>query len=807
MAVMAAPAVAQEAAQAAASSDAGDIIVTARKRQESVLQVPVVETVLSQEQLQRQGVTDLTDVATLAPGLLLGEAPLEIGTQVSMRGIGTTSLDPGIDQAVALNLDGLPLSHGLAYSVGLFDMSQIEVLKGPQALFFGKNSPAGVISIRTADPGDEVEAKLSLAHDFVADEWRGEMITSGPVSETLGVRFAGRYANSKGYFLNGAVPATAFGAAPEVSRRWGATESIFLRGTVVFKPSSVFTARLKVNYTRDDVDDGAPFQLASCPDGTVNYLGIPFFAPGEDCKGDRTLNTVALDPTAFPDALNGGRPFTLIKQHFGTLEMDYDISDHLTVTSVTGYYKLNSASLIGGTYNGRAAAFVAAQKEFSRREFTQELRLTSNYSGPLNFTLGGFYQDGEMFNDIDLLTNQALPFGTPPVLLTGTQKVDIKSASIFGQLRFKPASWVEIAAGTRYTDERRTDIGYTSYSGFAGPYLEIVPPKISSKRWSPELTVTLTPTDDLTIFGSLKQGFKSGSYNLLIPLAPGDQPFGDERARGGEIGIKARLADRQIYLNGAFYYYKYDGLQVGVNEATQGTGIPLLRTVNAGAAKVYGVEFDVNYRPAAIEGLQLSLAVNYNHARFSSFLNAPCYGGQTIAEGCNLLPAPVAADDLFPAISFTDPAIFGGVPSRYTSQDLTGLALPRAPDWQVNFGVDYEMPVGAGLKLRLGTRGQYTSRLLTNLGPRDDFFQKEFFKIDANIALEGGDGLWELALIGKNLTDKYTTANCTNLNYAGANLPGVISGAPTKGPGGSDELHCTFDRGREVTARLTFHLR
>ncbi|WP_197063561.1 TonB-dependent receptor [Novosphingobium malaysiense] len=781
--------------------------MTARKRQESILNVPVVETVISQDQIQQQGVTSLTDVSSLAPGLLLGEAPLEIGTQVSIRGIGTTSLDPGIDQSVSLNLDGLQLSNGMAYSVGLFDMAQIEVLKGPQALFFGKNSPAGVISIRTADPGDTREGIVRVSHDFEAGQWRGEMILSGPLSDTLGVRVAGSYSHSDGYFRNHAVPATQFGAAPDVSREFGGGETVYLRGTVLFKPTSDLTARLKMNYTRDDVDGGAPFQLASCPDGTVNYLGIPFFAPGEDCKGDRVLNVVNLDPVAFPGVMNGGRPFTNIRQKFGTLELDYNVAPQLALTSVTGYYKLRTAAMIGGTYNGQAAAFVAAQKSFTRREITQELRLNSDYAGPLNFTLGGFYQDGKMFNDIDLLTNQALGFGTAPVLLTGTQDVRIKSASGFGQLRYKPWSRLEIAVGARYTDERRNDHALTSFTGFAGPYVAIRPPNISSKRWSPELTLTYTATDDLTIFGSLKQGYKSGSYNLIIPLVPGqDNSFGDERVRGGEIGVKARLADRQVFVNSAFYYYNYSGLQVGVNEATEGTGIPLLRTVNAGTARIYGVDFDMTYQPLPVPGLKINAAINWNHARFTSFVGAPCYGGQTIAEGCNLLPAPVSTTDPFPAISFTDPNVFGGAPSRYTSQDLTGLPLTRAPDWQVNLGASYEMAVGNGTELKFGTNGQYTSRLLTDLGPRADFYQNEFIKLNANVALEGGDGLWEAALIANNITNQYTTANCTNLNYAGANLPGVVSGAPTQGPGGSDEVHCTFDRGREITLRLTLHI-
>jgi outer membrane receptor protein involved in Fe transport len=242
-----------------------------------------------------------------------------------------------------------------------------------------------------------------------------------------------------------------------------------------------------------------------------------------------------------------------------------------------------------------------------------------------------------------------------------------------------------------------------------------------------------------------------------------------------------------------------------VNEATAGTGIPLLKTVNAGSSKVYGVDFDVAYNPRAIDGLKLTGAVNWNNARFTSFEGAPCYGGQTTGEGCNLLPGPITPTD-FPNLAFTDPALFGGAPYRFTSQDLSGLPLTRAPDWQVNLGFAYEMPVGNDMKLTFGGDGQYTSKLLTNLGPREDFFQKKYAKLNANVTLAGPDDKWQVSLMGNNLTDQFTTSNCTNLNYAGGNLSGVVSGYTSKGPGGSDEVHCTVDPGREVWVRLSLKM-
>jgi len=777
--MLATPAQAQEDAEDPGAAAVGDIIVTARKRQESILKVPVIQSVLTAEQLERNQVTDLSDIAGMTPGIVLGLGTLEVGTQISIRGIGTSSANPGIDQSVSLNLDGLQVTQGSAYSVGVFDMAQVEILKGPQALFFGKNSPGGVVAIRTADPGDVVEVIGRIGYEVVAREWRGDAIVSGPVSDTLGLRLAARYSDFGGYFKNTATPIAGTGAiAPD--ERFGKSKTLYLRGTALFKPTDAFTARLKLTYTRDRQTGGVPYQLVSCPDGLVNYAGRQYFSDNENCRADRRNNIVDMDPAAFSNLLpNNGRAFTNITQKFGTLELNYDLQPDLTLTSVTGYFDLATNALMNGTESGGAAPPLAAAKRLRRKEFTQELRLNSDFSGPLNFTAGGFYQDGNLRNTI-LAAGNAL-YGMPVRALSGSHDVDIESISAFGQLRFRPSPQFEIAGGVRWTDEKRSDMAQT----LVGSATVNVPvPKLSSSNWSPELTLTYFPTDNLTIFGSLKQGYKSGSYNIPVPVNPGQDPsFGDEKVQGGEIGVKARLADRQLLVNLAGYYYEYKGLQVGANETVSG-GLPIIRTINSGAARTYGIDFDFTYHPHAVEGLAVRGAVNWNHARFTRFVNAPCWGGQTIAEGCN--------------------QAFNSTTGRFQGQDLTGLQLPRAPDWQANLGVDYELPVGENMRLALAGDGQYSSRYLANLGRRSDFYQRAFAKINASIALKGQEDRWEIALIGNNLTDKLTTGSCGSLNYAGGQVaPGIVSGAVSKGPAGSDELHCIFDRGREVWLRLT----
>jgi outer membrane receptor protein involved in Fe transport len=447
------------------------------------------------------------------------------------------------------------------------------------------------------------------------------------------------------------------------------------------------------------------------------------------------------------------------------------------------------------------------EKRLKRQDFTQEIRLASDFGGPLNFSVGGFYQDGKITNNMTLPGNTFL--GLPPLLFSGTHDVDIRAISLFGQLRYAPSPQFEIAAGVRWTDEKRSNVPTTvdifgAVTGVPGTVMvsQVAQPRLSAKNWSPELTLTYTPTDDLTIFASLKQAYKSGSYNLVVPAEVGVPiDFGDERIRGGELGVKMRLADRQINFNIAGYYYKVSDIQVQVNLPFQGV-IPILTTLNAASAKIYGIEADFSYRPDLIDGLEIFGAVNYNRGRFADF-TAPCNAGQTFGDGCSLSPVPnTSAQNVF-----TDPAILGGTPFRYTDRDLSGSRLTRSPDWSGNIGFFYETEIGSGLTLGFGSDAQFGSKYIALLGTdsQSEIFQNGYAKVNATITLKGENDAWEVAFIGNNLSDKLTKSQLNKANYIGGVVfPGSIVGGPTTGPAGRAPTAGVLDRGRELWIRMTF---
>lgn len=784
------PAQERQRTEQARPSQVEEIVVTARKREETYLEVPVVSTVVTQDVLQRTKTDDLYALATRVPNLVLGNSINSVGTQVSLRGVGTTALNATMDQSISLNIDGLPMTQGWAYGVAMFDVGQIEILKGPQALFFGKNNTGGVISVSTADPTDAVEVVARAAYEVEADEKVVDLILSGPLTKSLRLRLAARYSDEEGFFRNNAEAFPDSGNVTPTSDRAPA-ENRIVRGTAIFEPNERFSARLKINYNnyrRDGVS--APLQIGYCPEGTgavFPVAGIAFMQ-GDDCALNEVYRLAWYDPAAFPAGLpNNGVLFEDSEQSFGTLDLNFQLSDGLALTSVTGYYSNDLDMLFAGSTSGNIIAG-AAEIPFESRQFTQELRLTSNMDSQVNFMLGSFYQEGEQRNEVRFVGNAQLAL--PPVLQHVVYDIDIRSTSLFGQAMWDITPELELAAGARWTDEEREQV-QTNLNPAQGP-IGPVPrpdPEIGASNVSPEVTLTYKPSDDLTAFAAYRTGFKSGSFNTSTFTPPNRRnSFDDEEASGGEVGIKTRMLDGRLTFNGAAYYYEYDKMQVGAHETEDvggGNFVIILRTINAATSTVKGVEFDLSYAPAALEGLNLTAAVNYNRARYDSFPNAPCSNGQTISEGCD--------------------QVFNPATGRFTSQDLSGRRLVKAPEWSGFVGFDHQIPVGSDMLLAFGAGANYTSKYSTTLVDRPGFEQDAFVKVDANIALTGQDDRWELALIGSNLGNELTSGFCANSNVQnGTIFGGQIAGAETGGPAGDDEAACFVERGREVWGRFTW---
>lgn len=772
------------AVKPAAVVDNGDIIVTARKRDETSLAVPVVVSAVGSAELNRRAINNLDGIARIVPQLLIGPQGGSVqGGNIAIRGISGPDSNPFGDQAVSFNVDGVQVAKASVRRMSDIDIAQVEVLKGPQALFFGKNSPAGIVSIRTADPTAAFEAKIMGGYEFHAREKRLEGYVSGPLSDTLGVRLAGFASDMNGYVKN-QVPDGAY-LKSTTNDRSPQSRDYAGRLTLKWEPDDKFDARFKLSYARTRADGSA---------NTVEYFNCPFGSPQsgsvDDCKANGKAINVGSGPVVgtINPLFGDGHNFLRQNQVLSGLELNYKISDNLQLTSVTGLYYVKL--LIAQNYENDYSIALPSTNNLKNREFSQELRLQSNYDGPLNFTAGVYFSDTTATTGSNTFVFAAEPSGLAALAANGLGFIPLRTPfqinnyqlrqdgqaySAFLQMAFKPVEQVEIDVGGRYSYEKKR-IPYLYDGGVgANPFgtnpltsadlVTINPRKDDWKDFSPEVTVSYRPTQELTLFGSYKHGFLSGGFNSGSTdfRSAGDISYDPQTIKGFEAGVKALLAEGRLRVNAAAYTYDVSDLQV--TNYTNATNT--IR--NAGAVKIHGFEVDFTYR-TPLEGLTINGAASYNKGKYSSFPGAPCYNGQTPAQGCNIV---------------------GGNPV----QDLSGTELIRAPKWGLSGGISYDTPVGDSYKIGASVNGSYSSSYLTDATSAPQSRMPNYGLLDGTLRFGAADDGWELALIGRNLTDKRYWVASPNVPFTGG---GTGTAAGVLG-----DRYAAMSRGREIMIRAS----
>ncbi|HEX8058272.1 MAG TPA: TonB-dependent receptor [Novosphingobium sp.] len=781
--VSAAPAMAQtaEPAAAPAAEEQGglsDIVVTARKREETAQSVPVAVTAISEEVILQRDITSIEKIAAATPNLNVGRASNGSGAQLTLRGIGSSSTSIGIEQSVAVVVDGAYYGQGRIIQEGFFDLKRVEVLKGPQALFFGKNATAGVISLTTNDPGDKPEFIARAGYEFRSRQYQGEIIASGPLSDTVGVRLAVRGSKMDGgYFRNVSVNRTyvtsdiqsllaggtgnpiSHTATPAAPREPGEDE-LLGRLTLKFTPTDRFTATLKAAYDYNKTNNSSWNYVAyecGLPSGISQLTGYR-------CEKDFVThqNNMPADIAAnFPYAQKDGSLYNRYRSWALNGNISYEL-DNLTLSSVTNYNTNNNRWACACDFQTSNAGQWATENS-TWKAFSQELRAQTTLDGPINGMIGALYQntkrDFGQYIAFAGLRNSAAPTSDVYVATRKTSFTKGETFAVFGQLSWKIVPELELAGGVRYTHE-------TKDSFFSQPYnnpgvtsifrpandpdgLGQITADQTFNNWSPEVTLTWKPSDDILIYGAFKTAYKSGGFsnggiNSKFSSNPlDDLTFDPERARGFEAGIKTTLADNQLRLNLTAFTYKYLDLQVDFFNSP----IFAFQTLTADA-KTSGVEVEFEYAPRSVAGLNLHGSLNYTDAHYTKFPNAPCYAGQTIAEGCTLI---------------------GGI---FTQQNLNGAPLSVAPKWTGNLGVAYEMPVGNGLKFGINVDGRYSDAYLASGFGNPLSRQDSYVTLDAGIRFGAEDDNWEIALVGKNLTNAFYVS-------------GVVDGPSTGGGAGT----------------------
>ncbi|WP_425409891.1 TonB-dependent receptor [Hyphococcus sp.] len=745
---------------AASQGGLDEIVVKARKREESLQDVPVVATVISEDEIERRNLTSIERIAGSTPNLFVARASNGSGATISMRGIGSQSTSIALPQSTAIVVDGVYYGSGFILNEAMFDLGGIEILKGPQALFFGKNATAGVISLNTASPTDELEIIARAGYEFNAKEISGEAIVSGPLSESLKGRIAFKALTQFGSLFDNqavATPVTTVDTAtgdvttrtqfPNAGDGPGTTE-YSLRGTLVWEPTDRFSGNLKASWTsREDEQNAWNYVPVACGNGT----GFTQVNPAVPCNRD-FITYVPNSPTGIagkaPFSRPDGSSYNEYESFQVTAALNYD-ADFGSFTSISNFNTFEN--LWGLNQNVHSpTSFIAATQRVKVDTFSNETRFQSTFSGPLNFLLGGYYQNSEMdflqSNTLAGLTDSSQPADLEFLNLLRPGANSGETLSFFGQVVWDLTSQLELAGGARYIHE--TNEG-TVVSEYVHPALRGLFPqdlRISADQEfddvTPEVTLTYRPANNLTIYGAYKTAYKSGGFStsavIVAATAPSDLTFEPEEAEGFNFGFKSTLFDNQFRLNIDAYRTEYTDLQVDFFDSATFQFI----TTNAGSAVIKGVEVEMEYAPAAAPGLFLSADVNYNDAEYQEYI-APCYTGQSIAAGCN--------------------TTFG----TSLGQDLSGAPTAVAPKWTVSGGGVYTVDVARSLELELGTNIQYVGDYFASNFATPLSFQDSYINVDASIILRQPEGPWQISLIGRNLTNSFRISSHLDLPNSG----------------------------------------
>lgn len=739
-----------------------EITVTARRRVESAQDIPVAVTAYSAARIDRQDLTSLEKLAAFTPQFQVGRASNGSGAQLTMRGIGTSSTSIGIEQSVAVIVDGVYFGQGRTINEGFFDLESAEVMKGPQALFFGKNATAGAVSINTANPTQEFEGMARVGYEVNAGQLIGEVVGSGPLTEDLGLRIAVRGANMfGGLFHNDAQVrqigffdvATGTGSTlnTTVGERGLPGEKEFIgRVTLQWEPSDRLNASLKLTGDSNKNDNpsfnSVPF---ACPTGFSAF--DPNVACGKRFRVDQSGMPLEVAQSGLPFAKEDGSLFNDYRSWALTGKVEYAL-DNVTVTSVSNYqWNRNTFALKGDfqTTSNPAIGNVWATENTTWQAFSTELRALTSFEGPLNALIGGLYQNTERdfaqwVQTAGLEDSSAADPTDRFNVFSKDSKTDGETLSAYGQLILELFDSVEITGGVRYTYETKDSVFRHPFvnPALAAIFIPFDPNNAAATEltaeqkftnWSPDATISWTPLDDVMIYAAYKEGFKSGGFSnsaILSGLSATpleDFTFAPEKASGFEGGVKSTLADNQLRLNATVYTYKYSNLQVDFFNSP----VFAFQTLNAGSARTKGVEIEFQYAPNAVEGLQFHGSLNYNRARYNNFL-APCYAGQTIAEGC---------------------ALTG--PSGAPFQDLSGQQTAVAPEWTGLLGVSYDRQVADDYIGGLTVDARYSDDYLASGFGNPLSRQNEYVALNATLRLGTEDERWQIAVIGKNLTNRF----------------------------------------------------
>jgi iron complex outermembrane receptor protein len=691
-----------------------EIVVTAQKRERSFHDVPISLTVFENAEIEALKLTDIAGVARYTPNVVWDRSFLGAGnfSSIFIRGIGQSAsfFEGSADPAVGVYLDGVYIGRAIGSVLGIHDVDQVEVLRGPQGTLFGRNTTGGAITVMTLQPGPVLSGwgEVTTGSDSRLDA-RG--VLNVPISGTVFTRFSASSLNQDGY-----------GTSLQTGAEFGDVNIDSARAALRWLPSDNLDVRL--SYDRSRTRQNAPMlTLAAADPGPMSLAGAYnfFVAPANSVEGfgDGILyDERFVTPSEFTNYATG-QTLTNVDSDGLTAVVEWRAGE-VTVKSITGYRSLESAW--GSDSDLSPLTIVESTIGTDQDQFSQEFTL-QGASGHLAWLAGAYYIDedvsGENFVLIipDVAEAPVDPvFGVPNPLFgvplsdsgPGTSS-SAESVAAFLHLDYAVSDRLSAFAGLRYTHEEKTAIDNSG----------IVANGQTSKSFdnlSPTVGLQYFVDPGLQFYASASRGFKSGGFNVLV-LIPRDDflPFKPEEISAFELGVK--MLREQYSLAAATFLYDYQDIQFPVFNNVA----PEFR--NAAEAEVKGAEVELVIAPTS--AIKIQAGISYLDANYTR-LDADDLAG---------LVAPINVDN----------------------------QLPNAPEWTINFGIRWSRDLGQFGRLTL--RGDYSWRddLHKDAINTPEVAQAAHGVLFAAAELESDDSRWTVTLFGDNLTDeRYIAAGGSN---------------------------------------------
>ncbi|MBT9446473.1 MAG: TonB-dependent receptor [Hyphomonadaceae bacterium] len=726
------------------SGDSGEVVVTARRRAESLQDTPVAVTVLSAAALEAQGISDTTGLDLVTPNLQFTSYGTLTGNnsaaQVFIRGIGQTDATAAVDPGVGIYIDDVYMGRSVGGAMDFRDIASVQVLRGPQGTLFGRNTIGGAVLITSNAPGEGAgnTLRLGVGEDNLREGFAAFDI---PVSDTFAGRVAFGFRDRDGYVTR------AFDGADLGDE---ATHSA--QGAVRWEPATNLTLTLRGDYAKEN-ENGSPFVFQSMNEGAL-FVGVASISAG--CPnildgfpppllvGPLADSRCGNDAQARGPFVNGGTfPAKSSLENFGgSLVAEWEVNDNLTLKSITANRTLEWS----GSRDADNTPLLILHTTYGSRSYqmSQELQ-ASVEAGRLHGVVGLYYFDETSKDRVVVqLGNPGTSYDTQRV------RLDTEAWAAFSEWTFDVTDALSASAGIRYTEETKGIQGVLfNVAGANSPEpaaptalcpFNGAPPTqtgclfLTTNRFEQEFTSTTGSASvqyrwspALMTYFSWSQGFKSGGFNQRYNNAPpANTPIGfnAETAETLEFGFKANPISG-LRLNGALFSTQYDDIQLTYRLGV----VPLL--FNAGVATIDGAELEMTWSPTA--ALQIDASLGYLDDGFDSITNPPPFGPVT----------PTAAANL-------------------------NSTLPFTPDWQAHLGLAYTFGLGGDLTLTPRLDVSYTGQQFFDAGNSPEIAQRDDVTIlNGSMVLAGEGERWRLSLKGDNLTDElYPVAGTSSLSTA-----------------------------------------